>query len=71
VSKSDELIGSRIREAREARGLSQPVLAEVLGITKMQISKKERGIDRITAEQLARLAKLLKRPVSYFLDGIA
>lgn len=37
------LWGSRLREARRARGLTQPQLAEMAGVAQQSVSKVERG----------------------------
>lgn len=63
-------IGERIKLARVAEGYTQEVLAAELGIGIAAISKKERGEDAITAEQLARLATLLGKPADWFLEDV-
>lgn len=37
------LWGTRLREARRARGLTQPQLAEMAGVAQQSVSKVERG----------------------------
>jgi len=58
-------IGRRLRLAREAAGLTQAQVAERLDITEQAYSRYESGC-RITAEDLARVAALLGRPIEWF-----
>ncbi len=64
-------LGKRIREAREALGLTQEQLAKP-DLTKGFISHIERSKSGLSVQNLERLAQRLGRPVSYFLgDGDA
>lgn len=47
---------NRILEQRKARGVSQDVLGNVLGVTKMTISRLERGLNEPTLGQLRQIA---------------
>lgn len=58
VSEND--LGRHIAEARERQGWTQEELAQRLGAHEMTISKWERGENRPTATNLARLAKELE-----------
>ena len=49
----------RIREVRKATGISQVALARVIGKTYSVISKYERGLVPILAEDLHKIAKAL------------
>lgn len=52
-------IGEKIRELRKARGWSQDVLGEKLGVQKSAISKYERGfISRFSQDQIEQIAKV-------------
>ena len=66
--KNSETIGSRIKAAREERGLSQLDLAQALGFQSATaislIESDERGVG---AETLQRLSEVLHRDVRYFL----
>jgi len=53
------LAGSRIRQARISRGLTQKQLAERLHVPQSQISRIERDPDRSTVRTLKRIAKEL------------
>jgi transcriptional regulator with XRE-family HTH domain len=59
-------LAARLREAREAAGLSQEDVAQTLGLPRPAISQIENGHRRVEALELARLAKLYGRPLSAF-----
>jgi transcriptional regulator with XRE-family HTH domain len=67
---NNQRIGARIRAARQDMGYTQDVLAAELDINTMAISKKERGIDATSVEQLHKLSRLLKRPIGWFVEGM-
>lgn len=58
----------RIRELREARGVSQYGLARRLGVTKMAVSRWESGAAMPTADKLPTIAALLECKVSDLYD---
>lgn len=59
-------IGARLREAREARGLSAMSLAEILGLTRAAISSYELAGKSPSPEVMTRISSVLQMPVSYF-----
>jgi transcriptional regulator with XRE-family HTH domain len=61
-------LAARLRDAREAAGLSQEDVAQRLGLPRPAISQIENGHRRVEALELARLAKLYARPLSFFAD---
>lgn len=61
-------LAERLRLAREAAGISQDAVAQTLGVPRAAISQIEHGNRRVEAIELARLAKLYKRPLNYFAD---
>ena len=65
----DESVGRQIRTRREALGISQPALAEELGITFQQLQKYENGSNRVSAGRLHDLAVVLKTSITYFFQG--
>jgi len=67
----DRLVGSRLRQRRMQIGLSQDALAEMLGITVPQVQKYEKGINRIGASRLHKLAGILGVPIGYFFEAHA
>lgn len=61
------LVGSRIRESRKAKGLSQDQLAELCGFHYSYIGGVERGERNISLENLAKIADALGvEPKSFF-----
>lgn len=61
-------IGARIKKARVERCLSQYDLGAMLGLTATAINYYEKGKRKIGIEDLHRLAKVLAKPVAYFLS---
>lgn len=70
VSSVDTIIGRRLREKREAVGLTQIALGKLLGVTFQQIQKYETATSRISAARLMAMARVLKVPITYFYDGL-
>jgi transcriptional regulator with XRE-family HTH domain len=60
-------LGERLREAREYVGLSQEQVANALGIPRPSVSGMETGKRKVSTIELQELARLYKRPYSYFL----
>lgn len=63
---SQKRLADLLRRAREDKGLSQEEVASKLDIPRPAISQFENGNRRVTALELARLAKLYGRPLSFF-----
>jgi transcriptional regulator with XRE-family HTH domain len=59
-------LGARIRELREAAGLSQAELAERLGIAQNSLSNWERGNRQPSFADIVRVAESLAVPISDF-----
>src|SRR4051812_44654834 len=64
----DRLVGSQVRQRRMQRGMSQEQLAEQLGITVPQVQKYEKGVNRIGASRLHKIAGLLGVPIGTFFE---
>ena len=62
-------VGHRIRIERLARGLSQTALANQLGVTFQQVQKYEKGVNRVGAGRLTKIAEVLGVPVGAFFSG--
>lgn len=62
-----EVIGSRLREAREYVGLLQDDVASALGIPRTSLSALEAGKRKVSGVELRRLARLYRRPVGWLL----
>ena len=50
--------------------VSQSELANALGVTFQQIQKYEKGVNRLSAAMMVRIAEVLKVDVQYFFDEI-
>lgn len=66
----DLVVGTRVRRARLARGMSQGTLAENIGFTFQQVQKYENGSNRISASKLVEIADNLGVPPESFLEGL-
>lgn len=64
-----QVLGERIRRAREGLGLSQEELAERVDKDQRAISDYERGERRVPAIDLPVLAIALDVPIMYFYQG--
>jgi len=62
----DVEVGQRIRISRLQSGLSQTALADQLGVTFQQVQKYEKGVNRVGAGRLTKIAKVLGVPVGTF-----
>ena len=62
-------VGHRIRIERLARGLSQTALANQLGVTFQQVQKYEKGVNRVGAGRLTKIAEVLGIQVGTFFSG--
>jgi transcriptional regulator with XRE-family HTH domain len=51
--------GSRVRELRQARGISQEQLAELAGLHRTYVSSLERGQRNVSLENIHALARAL------------
>jgi transcriptional regulator with XRE-family HTH domain len=59
-------VGSRVREARVAAGLSQGQLADRMGLERTMLAKVESGDRRLDALELYRLSDVLALPIAHF-----
>ena len=55
----DVMVGARIRIFRTHRGMSQSDLAARIGVAFQQVQKYEKGINRVGASRLSRIAAVL------------
>jgi transcriptional regulator with XRE-family HTH domain len=69
ASAADIDVGRRIRARRIAQGMSQTELGNRLGVTFQQVQKYEKGINRVGAGRLVRVAEALEVPVAFFFAG--
>lgn len=66
-------LGQLIKLAREEAGMSQGALGEQLTPRKSHaaISDIERGVTKLAVSELSQFARILGKPISYFLPGQA
>jgi len=60
------IIGKQIKKARKGKNLSQSVLADKVGISRMMISRYEISYSDVPVEKLQKIADILDKPISYF-----
>src|SRR3954463_9966038 len=65
----DAEVGRRVRSRRLECRLSQTELADKVGVTFQQVQKYEKGVNRIGAGRLQRIAEALDVPITFFFDG--
>ena len=66
----DRHVGARIRARRITLGLTQQQLAELIGVTYQQAHKYEKGMNRVAAGRLYKIAQALGVEVGYFFEGL-
>ena len=64
----EEIIGTNIAKYREAAGLTQAALAEIIGISTAFVSRVERGQKKMKVETLYATAKALNVSVDALLS---
>ena len=64
-----KLIGSRIRNARKAKNLTQAQIAELLNVSPEYFSRIECGKTKINLEMLCRISELLDVAPEFLLTG--
>lgn len=63
----DAEVGARVRLVRRAKGVSQDVLGDAVGITFQQVQKYENGTNRISCSMLKRISERLDVPMAELL----
>src|SRR2546423_11633147 len=71
ATPEDVAIGQKLRALRLDSGLSQGDLGKMAGVTFQQLQKYEKGVNRISAGRLVRVAAALNLPVTAFYDAAA
>ena len=71
ADERDAEVGHRVRSRRLECRLSQTELADKVGVTFQQVQKYEKGVNRIGAGRLQRIADALDVPITFFFDGHA
>lgn len=66
VAEIDRLIGLRLKMLRQQHKVSAAALAEVMDTSQQQISRYERGLNRLSGVLLWQLAEYFAVPLSWF-----
>jgi len=62
------IMGKKIREARDKKGLNQKEFAEKLNVSQASVSKYESGENIPRMNRLKQIASILEQPLHYFLE---
>jgi transcriptional regulator with XRE-family HTH domain len=68
-SDIDRIVSERILARRNELDMSQPELAERVGVTFQQVQKYENGRNRVSAGRLYEIAKALGVTIQYFYES--
>ncbi|PHM74459.1 helix-turn-helix domain-containing protein [Xenorhabdus kozodoii] len=60
------LVGIRIQKKRKELGITATALAKQLGLSQQQLSRYERGTNRINITHLVKIAEILNTPIEWF-----
>lgn len=66
----DFLVGRNIRMHRIAAKLSQTALGDRIGVSFQQVQKYEKGVNRVGAGRLTRIAAVLGVPIIRLFEGV-
>ncbi|AXY35078.1 helix-turn-helix domain-containing protein [Yersinia pseudotuberculosis] len=69
VTEADRLIGKRIQQRRKEKKLTAASLSEEIGVSQQQLSRYERGTNKINVTHLIDIASHLDTPISWFFIG--
>jgi len=71
MSDIKKIIGVKVKKTREEANLSQAQLGKKVGYAAATISQLEAGLFRISVDSLEKIAKILGKPLHYFLPDRA
>lgn len=69
-NEDDKRIGARLRFWRRVVNTNAKQLAKKLNITYQQLQKYEKGINRVSASRLHKIARELQVPIGYFYQDL-
>lgn len=69
VTEVDKSIGKKIQIRRKELGLTAAELSEQVGISQQQLSRYERGTNKINVTHLFNIAYITSTPISWFFAG--
>lgn len=68
--KTDETLGSLIRQLRKSSRMSQMQLADRIGVSYQQVQKYEKGVNRLSVSRLKQVADALGVDISVFIEEL-
>lgn len=68
MDEINQNIGRKIKELRRGKGLSREYVARKIIVSQQQVERYEKGVNRVPVDRLYIIAKILDKPVSWFLD---
>jgi transcriptional regulator with XRE-family HTH domain len=68
IDVGDREVGSRVRMRRLMLGISIQALGNAVGVCYQQMQKYEKGVNRISASRLQRIAQILQIGPSFFFE---
>lgn len=68
ISSNEDVFGYRLKEAREALGLYQNNLADLVGVSRTALNNYEAGRSQPSDEDFIKLCKILQQPPAFFHD---
>lgn len=71
LNTTDMPAARRYKIAREALGLKQEELAELMGVARSTIGEWERGATEPSASKLVKLAQVTNQSLDWFAEGLA
>ncbi len=66
MESANLLVGQRIQTKRKEQGITATALAKQIGISQQQLSRYERGTNRINIDHLVEIAWILQTPIAWF-----
>ena len=69
MKEISQRIGQKIKEVREAKGITQKQLGEYLGYSAMGISYFEQGVREVKVSDLQKMATFFGKDPSFFLSA--
>ena len=66
-----EIIGERLKKARQERGFSQVYLSEILDVSEVYLSRIEKGRAKISLTRLVQFCEILDVSMSEIIEGVS
>ncbi len=66
-----ELIGERLKKARQEKGYSQVYLSEILDMSEVYLSRIEKGKTKISLTRLVQICEILEVSISEVITGVS